>query len=238
MDTVSRAVPVRRVKTDKQPHPKLKLVETANQAAKNIKKTAGSRLSEEELTDLLVMLSEGVSEKMIIKRFKRKYDRGISASTMGNYRKKYASRIDQVAKDLKTQAIETGLTKKENRLRRLQELAENLEELMYDDAGEFVPTAKLVSEYREVLKLIAQESGDLRPEGAGDIIFTDMNNEQLKEALAGKLAANKDLAVIAAERAGVRPVAPEVESKKNKARVLMPIAEEVKEVVEQPQPEE
>lgn len=178
------------------------------------------KFSEEELVDLLQMLAEGATERKIINTFRKRHKRAISSHTITQYRKDYAGRILEIARGLETLAIEAGLTKRNMRLIRLQELAEALEGVIFNDRGEIAEftSAKLIDEYRAVLAQIGQETGDLQMAAIGDVNFIGMSNDELKTLAANKLAAHKDLAVTLAEKAGVRPTIPETGGEDNERR--------------------
>jgi hypothetical protein len=171
------------------------------------------RLGEDELVDLLRMLAEGVSEQRIINTFKKTYNRGISSHTIKEYRQRYASRIMDISRDVDLLAVELGLTRRNMRVKKLQELAEALEGSLFTTDGELVtdaPAAR-IEKYLATLELIGQEMGDLSIAATGDVNFINMSDEQLKELAANKLAANPDMAKQLAERAGIRPSMPKEE---------------------------
>jgi len=178
----------------------------SEQAADNIISVVRStRLSKVELADLLQMIAQGYSYQRIIKKFKAKYDRTMSTTTINSYKTKYEGRISEIAKDMESLAIEKGLTKKFNRLKKEQELAEALEDEIFDEEGGLKTTNdKVLREYREILKLIAQEAGDINEGYQGDTMFINTSDDELKELVQNKLKSNKDLSVILAEAAGVR----------------------------------
>lgn len=197
--------------------PKLELVDAQNAAHNIITTHKRGRFSENELVDLLQLLAEGTSERRIINFFRNRYNRAISAHTIKEYRGKYVGRIMEIAHDLELLAIEAGLTKRFQRLLKLQELAEAIEVSIYNVDGELKEkaSAKMIDEYRAVLAQIAQETGDLQAVNLGDINFVGMTNDQLKALAANKLAAHKDLAISLAERAGIRPQRPEEKEEVN-----------------------
>lgn len=191
--------------------PSIEIVEGAEQIAKNLTKTRSTRLNEAELTELIVLLAEGATDKRIINVFRKRFVRNISPKTIEKYRMKYRGQVLEQAKIIEIAAIQQGLSKRGTRLRKLQELAEALESDVLDADGELSIGARkgAISEYREVLKLIAQEAGDLAAIEIGDVAYMDMSDEDLKKMVANKLGGNPDLAVQLAEAAGVRPTAPE-----------------------------
>ena len=168
-----------------------------------------ARLNKEQLADLIIMLAEDATIQAIVNKFKSKYQRNISTNTINKYKKKYEANIFEMAKNFETLSAHVGLRKKENRLRKMQRLAEALEETIYDpnDNLHHGASSKIISEYRETLKQIALETGGIDTAQTGDIIFANVSDADLKALVANKLGGNKSLSVILAETAGVRPTA-------------------------------
>lgn len=166
---------------------------------------ANGRLSKPELGNLLAMVGEGKSTKAIKRTFNRLYNRDISESTIAKYRKKYATKITEYANDFEFCAINEGLARRAVRVTRLKDVAEALEESILLPNGELgTENSRLIGEYRETLKQIAQEVGDM-PTGTGDITFVNMSDKELLDYASKAMAQHKDLAVIMTEKAGVRP---------------------------------
>lgn len=173
----------------------------------NVNPSQKARLTKPELTDLIIMLAEDATNQAIINKFKNKYNRTISTATIYKYRKKYEHNIFEMAKNFETLSEQVGLRKKANRLRKMQRLAEALEESIYDAEDNLTHGAspKVITEYRETLKQIAMETGGIDSGQIGDVIFANVSDVELKELVANKLGGNKALSVILAEQAGVRP---------------------------------
>lgn len=191
------------------------------QAAKVIKQSGRGRLPEEIVFDILLWTAEGVNWQKIQKRVLKKHERMLPKATIEKYQKEHASRIRELTSEWDKEAITAGLARKAVRLRKLQKIADSIEERILggddDDENDVIKALAanpanlkaLVSEYRELLKQIGVEVGDIDEGTAGDIAFIGMSNDQLMAQAAKILAKNKDLAIIAAEKAGVRPSVPE-----------------------------
>lgn len=197
-------------------------VQQIQQAAKNIKMTnKRGKFSENELVDLLRLLAEGASERKIINYFRRHHKRVISSHTIANYRRSYAHRIAEISRDVDALAIELGLTRRAVRLKKLQELAEAIEGIIFNSDGELASeNAKMIEKYLNTLEQIGQETGDLATHAVADINFINMSNDELKQLIANKITAYPDLAKQLAERAGVRPSYPiekELDSKNERS---------------------
>lgn len=166
----------------------------------------GGRLSKPEMGFLLQLVSEGKSISATMRCFKRRFKRKIANTTVISYRKRYLSKIAEYAKDFDFCAINEGLARRSVRVTKLKEMAEALEEQIVDDDGQLNPevNSRHITEYRETMKQIAQEVGDM-PTVSGDIMFVNMSDKELTDYVAQKMAQNKDMAVILSEQAGVRP---------------------------------
>lgn len=185
------------------------IFELASKASANIVKMGSVRLSQEEIAVLLSLIAEGCSTRTIIRRMKYKFGREVSLPTLKRYKEKYASKLVEYANDLEFIALNEGFARRAVRIERLTRIAEAMEEVILDEDGGFAGASRLIKEYRETLRQIAQEVGDMPTDGP-DQTFINMTDEQLKEFVANGLKRNPDLSVILSERAGVRPQ-PQVE---------------------------
>lgn len=181
---------------------------TAMMAAENLDIVTprnNHRLDKEQMGRLLAMIGEGKSTKAIKRTFQRAYDRDLSDMTISKYKKKYASKIVAYANDFEFCAINEGLARRAVRVTRLKDIAEALDESILNADGSLgTENSRLIGEYRETLKQIAQEVGDM-PTGTGDITFVNMSDKELMDYAAKAMGSHKDLAVMLSEKAGVRP---------------------------------
>ena len=198
----------------------------AQTAASNIlalqTKSNKKALNKEELADMIVMLAEDATYLAIKNKFRRKYNRSIIDKTISKYKKKYEQKIFDLAQNFETLSIQVGLSKRANRIRKMQRLAEALEESIYDKYGNLLHdvVTKDITEYRETLKQIALETGGIDSGQSGDVIFANITDEDLKALVANKLGGNKALSVILAESAGVRATIPMLELKNEEIETI------------------
>lgn len=165
----------------------------------------GKRLSKPEIGQLLCMIGEGKSNAAIKRTFGRQFKRDIADSTIAKYKQRYSNKIAEYANNFDFCAINEGLARRGVRVTRLKEVAEALEdEILLPNGSLGTDNSRLIGEYRETMKQIAQEVGDM-PTGTGDVTFVNMSDKELTEYVAQKMGQHKDMAVILSEKAGVRP---------------------------------
>lgn len=175
-------------------------------AAENISLATHARLEKSQIAYLLTLIAEGLSNKAIIRRFDRRYDRKITIGTIRRYKERYVSKLSKYAQDMDFATLNESYARRAVRINRLTAISEAMEEAIINEDGSLADNAnaKIIKEYREALRQIAQEVGDMPIDGP-DMTFINMSDDELKKYVAGKLKANKDLSVILAEEAGVRP---------------------------------
>lgn len=178
----------------------------AAKASMNISKINIVRFNREEIAILLSMIAEGCSNKTITRRMKTRCQRDVTVQTINRYKVKYASNLTEFANSIEAVALNEGFARRAVRILSMSKLAEAMEEDILNEDGSLTENAssKMIKEYRETLKQIAQEVGDMPTDGP-DVTFINMSDDDLKEFVATKLRQNGDLSVILAERAGVRP---------------------------------
>jgi hypothetical protein len=193
--------------------PPLKIIseDTASTAAGAIKSIDGGRLPQEIIDSMLIYFGEDLKDSMIQKRIAKRYGRELSPATIKRYRDKYAGRIREIVAERDKFALSAGLSRKTNRILKLEKLANAIEENLFEEDGETLKSTangKMIAEYREMLKMLGVEVGDIDIAG-GDVNFIGMSDSDLAKQVADVVSHNPDLAVIISEKAGVRPTVPD-----------------------------
>ena len=208
----------RKVEVVPRPPVKLEVSESEKtvigQAAQVIRQSGRGKLPEAVIFDILLWTAEGCKWDVIIKRGLKRHSRMLSRTTIETYQKKFAPKIRELTAEWEREAVNAGLARKSVRISKLQKIAEAMENRILPEGqdgleGTGTDLKALVSEYRELLKQIGIEVGDIDEGSGGDIAFINLNNEELAQKAAAILGRNKDLAVILSEKAGTRPRVPE-----------------------------
>lgn len=193
--------------------PKPENVEASIASANVLVRAGKSRLGEDVLQEILLWSAEGMPPEKIQKRLIKKYDKMVTLPTIKKYVQEFTPRIQEIAREWDREFITKGLARKSIRLKKMMKVADGIEDILFPDDGDSLNLeaggTRLITEYRDTLKQIGVETGDIQ-EGNVDQLFINLSDEQLKKLAADTFAKNKDIAVILAEQAGVRPVVPEI----------------------------
>lgn len=121
---------------------------------------AAPKLNEEQRLQLLEWCAADYSPALIIKWFKDRTWAEIGPSAISYYRKRNETKIAQLRDERLSAALSSGLALKAERIQRLKEHADKLDEMKWD-AGE---NGRLWNEkaWRETLDDIAKEMGHRR----------------------------------------------------------------------------
>lgn len=142
------------------------------------------RLNMDELTELMHLFARGYTVRYIRKWFnKRALSMGDPTAVPNEqqllqFAVRYADDIDGIRQQLAEDVLRAGLAKKEERVRRLSEVAEVLEPAAMDGAN-----LKATESYRRVLKDIRDETDPLGltiilPDDRWAQLLTDLNEKQ------------------------------------------------------------
>lgn len=168
-------------------------------------KINNKRLTKVEISHLLSLIAEGRNFAYIHQKMIANHGRDISYTTVVRYKEKYALQLASIKEDFEYIALNEGLSRRDVRVKRMQDMANALEDVILDEKGQLATgNLRTLTEYRELNKQIAIEVGDM-PAQPINVTFNNMTDDELKDFIASKMAQHKDMSVILAEKAGVRP---------------------------------
>ena len=142
------------------------------------------RMNMDELTELMHLFARGYTVRHIRKWFnKRALEMGDpnavpNEQQLLQFAVRYADDIDGIRQQLAEDVLRAGLAKKEERVRRLSEVAETLEPAALDGVN-----LKAVESYRRLLKDIRDETDPLGltiilPDDRWHLLLTDLSEKQ------------------------------------------------------------
>jgi hypothetical protein len=162
----------------------------------------GPKLTIEQKSALLEWLSAEYSGPLIRKWFKERDWPELTDPAFSYYRIQWADDIEAARKERRDSALNTGLARKEERVKRLVEHADELEAIKWlpDEKG------RLWNEkaWRETLDDIAKEMGHRRTGVDVDVIDRERTDllKQLKTSLPAEIYAQVAAALLAGDRTG------------------------------------
>jgi len=134
------------------------------------------KLNKKQKTRLLELIAEGLTAPEINQaaaEFKQPFD--VSKQQVDYYRKTRFAQLAELKREYENKALQEGLARKAVRVKRLQELAEKLEEDLFDKGRIWLPMPRKVGDeirmvgkfnraqidtYRNILDDLAKEVGD------------------------------------------------------------------------------
>ncbi len=114
---------------------------------------AKPKLTRDQRDILLQWAAAEYSYDLIAHWFKERGWEPIAHQSYSYYRQRYADEIEAARKQRRSEAMTTGLALKEERVARLQQHADELKAVMWQDT-------RYEKAYREIMEQIAKEVGD------------------------------------------------------------------------------
>lgn len=122
---------------------------------------AAPRLTNEQRLKVLTWIAAGYSSGVIREKCEKANIPGITDPALSYYRSRFRDRIKKIAEQRQDEALNMGLALKAERVARLKEYAEEIEDRRLDENNFGTPSWG--PEYRATLEDIAKEKGERRP---------------------------------------------------------------------------
>lgn len=193
---------------EKHTRARMELVETKENATKvagTLVRSGTVRLEQPVVEEILKGLAEGCDTTKLLNRVRRKHGVEVSSATIEKYRKEYAPKINEMAEEWDSIVIRSGLARKAVRIGKLGKLVEAIElSLGVDKEAEIESKdAKLIAEYRSLLRQIAEEIGDM--DTTVGTSLSHLSDDDLLRLLKGLAERNPQIAIVLSQVVGTRP---------------------------------